>query len=225
MPFGFRHRDQQEAADVEWYASLADVPGVDWSPPFPVAVDERLARARPVPTPSDERYAGGPSHRWVDERGQPIAEPYALDDSPAALLVSRLYDETPERQLERALIALAHPGGRHDYAQALSRAEHTIRFEGVLRFDVLETVLRGHVSLVLAAPAAALAPPWATYETPLERAAEPVVALMSLYQGEGFLREAMAVERLLDLLPEDARPRYVPEPRPRELADALRRLQ
>jgi hypothetical protein len=224
MPFGLRRHDH-EALGFEWFHSLAEVPGVEWLPPTEVTLDERLASAHPVPTDRRERHPGVPTHRWVDGAGRPIGAPYALNNSPAAVITERLYEVPPDRRLEVSLVALAHPGTRHDYANILGGAWQVILYKGVERFDLLELVLRAHVSLMLAGPRAALSEPWDEYETPLERASEPFIALISLYQREGFLREAIAVEQLLDRLPEGAKPRYMPEPRPSELIAAMRELR
>lgn len=224
MPFGFHRRHHAEIADVEWFRSFGEVPGIDWAAPFEVKIDERLANARPVALDPHEIYDGGPTYRWVDRKGEPIGEPYAFD-SPAGLIRRRSYEERPERQLELSVVALAHPGMRYDYAEALADGERVIQFEGLDRCDVLEGLLQAHVSLMLAGPGEALARPLRGYEPPLDRASDPFMALISLYQREGFLREAIGVERLLEVLPADARPRYMPEPRPSEIAEALRRLR
>jgi len=224
MPFGLR-RHGHDALGFEWFQSLAEVPGVEWLPRIELTVDERLAGAHPVPTDRGERHPGVPTHRWVDGAGRPIGAPYAFNNSPAAVITERLYEEPADRRLELSLIALAHPGTRHDYANILGGAWQVIQYQGVERFDVLEPLLRAHVSLMLAGPQAALSEPWDEYETPLERASEPFIALISLYQHEGFLREANEVEQLLDRLPDGAQPRYLPEPRPSELIAALRELR
>ena len=224
MPFGL-HRDPEDARGFEWFHSLTEVPGVEWAPRAEVTVDERLASARPVPVDGRERYPGAPTHHWVDRSGRPIGAVYAFNTSPAAVITERLYEVPPDRRLELSVIALAHPGTRHDYAGVLGGAWQLIQYQGVERFDLLESLLRAHVTLMLAGPRTALNEPWDEYETPIDRASEPFVALISLYQGEGFLREANEVEQLLSRLPEGAQPRYMSEPRPSDLIAALRELQ
>lgn len=224
MPFDWLQRRQNAEPEIEWFRRFADVPGIEWAPLLAIQVDARLAGARPIPIDRRERYEGGPAYRWVDASGKPITDHFALCDSPTEVLTSGLYEQPPERQLELALTAVELPGTRYDYAQALGHGERVIRYEGVQRFDVLETLLRAHISLMLNGPEAALTSPRSSFDPQLERAGDPFVQLMSLYQGEGFLREAAGVERLIELLPAEARPRHIPEPRPSEIVEALRSL-
>jgi hypothetical protein len=223
-PFGFRRRPHADVPDVEWFPRFADVPGINWVAPLHVAVDQRLASAHPVAIDTRDTFEGGPTYRWVDASGRAIAEPFAFHDSPTAIVTEQIHEKRPQRQLELALTALELPGTRYDYSQALEHGERVIQYEGLQLFDVLSILLRGHIALMLAGPTVALAPPWSDCNPPLERASEPFVTLMSLYRREGFLREAIDVERLIDVLPPEARPRYMPEPRPTEIAEALRGL-
>jgi hypothetical protein len=224
MPFDWLRRHPSAEPDIEWFRRFAEIPGIEWQPPLAIQVDSRLAGARPVTIPARDRYEGGPMYRWVDASGQPITDRVALHDSPTEVLTSGSYDQPPERQLELALGALELPGTRYEYAQALGAAERAIQYGGLQRLDALEALLRAHISLMLAGPRAALTSPWSDYETPLERAGEPFVQLMSLYQKEGFLREAAVVEGWIESLPGEAKPRFIPEPRPSEVVEALRGL-
>lgn len=225
MPFGFHRDHQSRPAEVEWFRSFAEIPGIEWVSPVDVAIDPNLGAAHPVAVDPDDTWEGGPTFRWVDGAGQPVGGPYGYRDSPVAVVTEGLYDEPPARQLKLSLTSLAYPGTRYDYAQALSAAERAVQSEGVARFDVLDVVLQGHIGLMLAGPREALAAPWSDYEIPMERASDPFIALMTLYQREGFLLEAAGIERLLETLPADAQSRYVPEPRPSEVLAGLRALR
>lgn len=222
MPFDWLRRHPSSDADIEWFRRFAEIPGIEWQPQFAIESDSRLAGARPVTTPARDRFEGGPTYRWVDASGQPIADRFGLRDSPIAVVTSGSYEQPPERQLELALVALELPGTRHEYGEALDQGERAIQYGGLQRFDILEALLRAHVSLMLLGPRAALTSPWSDYDPPLERAGEPFIQLMSLYQKEGFLREAAAVEGWIESLPGEARPRFIPEPRPSEVVEALR---
>jgi hypothetical protein len=202
---------------VESFEGLGAVPDVSWR--SRARPDPRFAGARPVPRSAEKAYEGGPQVRWLDVHGRPLAEEWAWRDSPVQLLTESFYELAPQAQLELALAALEVPGTRADYDEALGYAERTAHLQDPPDFALLEELLWAHAKLVLGDPAACVA----RYGQ-LERAGEPLIALSRLYQCEGFLGEAAAVEMLLEQLPEEARPRYLRDARPQALLEALRGL-
>jgi hypothetical protein len=155
--------------------------------------------------------------RWVDVRGRPLADEWTYRDSPVQLLLEGFYEAEVTRQLALVLQALEAPGMASDYAEALGRAQEVA--QTLADFGLLELILHAHVALVLVDPEAA-----AGGHERLDHVAAPFVALLNLYQREGFLLEAVKVEALLDRLPAGAQPRYLSEPGPGQMVEALREL-
>jgi hypothetical protein len=204
-------------SELESFERLGVVPDVSWRARGDP--DPRFAGARPVPRSPEPAYEGAPQVRWLDRHGAPLAEEWAWRDSPVQLLMEGFYELAPRAQMELALIALEQPGTRADYDEALGYAERSAQLVDPPDFALLEELLTAHVSLALGDPEALVA-----RHGQLERAGEPLLALSRLYQAEGFLREAAAIDVLLDELPEEARPRYVREAEPRALIEALQEL-
>lgn len=196
-----------------WFEELGAVPGVVWE--RRVELEARFVGAHPVP--QARPYPDGPQVRWVDVHGRPLADEWTYRDSPVQLLLEGLYETTVTRQLALVLQALEAPGLASDYAEALGRARQVA--QALEDFGLLEAILHAHVALVLAGPEAA-----AGGHERLDRVAAPFAALLNLYQREGFLLEAVKVEELLERLPAEARPRYLSEPGPGQLLEALREL-
>ena len=224
----------QPGKSLEWFTALTDVPGVVWREPDGVVVDSRLSDARPVP---DERGYSPLGVAWVDSAGKPIADDYRTYMSPSELLLQPLWEaldsegdtvyavrrRDPDEAMRTALHALAVPGTRFDYHQALTSLSNVEGANGAL----VEFALQADVQLVVGDPSAAVVSPltdrsdskWA-----LLQASEPVLRLVSLYVAEGFLIDAAAAERLLDELPEASRPRQVYWKRPDDIASALQEV-
>jgi hypothetical protein len=204
-------------SSAEFFERLGAVPDVSWR--ARAEPDPRFVGARPVPRPAETAYEGAPQVRWLDVHGSPLAEEWAWRDSPVQLLTERFHELAPAAQLELALAALEVPGSRADYDEALGHAERAAQLQDPPDFALLEELLWAHSKLALGDPAAC-----ADRYGQLERVGEPIIALSRLYQREGFLREAAAVEMLLEQLPEQARPRYLGDPRPQMLLEALQEL-
>ncbi len=202
---------------VESFERLGAVPDVSWL--ARAQPDPRFVGARPVPRIAEKASEGVPQIRWLDMHGSPLAEEWVWRDSPVQLLIERFYELAPRAQLELALAALEVPGRRADYNEALGYAERAAQLQDPPDFELLEELLWAHANLVLGDPAACV-----DRYGQLDRAGEPLIALSRLYQREGFLLEAAAVEMLLEQLPQEARPRYLGDPLPASLLEALREL-
>lgn len=215
----------------QWFKALTEVPGVVWMSPPDLVIDQRLSDSRPV---ADERSFSPLGIAWKDGAGRPIADDYRTYMSPAELaLQDRWHASQPdddEYGLQRdpmevqriACTALALPGTRSDYHQALSWLSHVEGVPGAL----VERSLLADIELVLGDPADALISPWSGMtgsdrDLLLAGAGDPIIRLINLYLTEGFLVEAAAAEKLLDRLPDaaKARPRYWR--RPDQVASAL----
>ena len=204
---------------VEWFRTLGGVPGVDWRSPEWLALDSRLMEARPV-----EARAGHPELGivWVDVDGRRIAD-YGFQ-SPAALALEGQYAlRDPNEAIRLMCHALAVPGTRSDYHQALIWLARMTGVPGAWR----ERGLRADVQLVLSDPIGAVSSRWAggvTDADVLPQASDPILLLMNLYLDEGFLVEAAEVAQLLDRLP--GAPEDRPEfwLRPFQIATALGNL-
>ena len=215
----------------QWFKALAEVPGVVWMSPPGLVVDRRLSKARPV---ADERSFSPLGVAWTDGAGRPISDDYRTHMSPAELALEGRWqpsdDDNEEYGLQGdpvevariACQALALPGTRSDYHQALSWLSHVEGVPGAL----VERSLLADIELVLGDPADALISPWSGMtgsdrDLLLAGASDPIIRLINLYLTEGFLVEAAAAEKLLDRLPDaaEARPRYWR--RPDEVASAL----
>ncbi len=201
---------------IEWFQRLGDVPGVTWQPR--AEADPRLIDARPVAR--EKRFEGDSGVGWVDAQGQPLADEWAWRGSPVALATEGYFEAPAAQRLTLALAALEVPGTRAEFSEALGYAQRAIEQQARPDYALLESLLRAHVQLVLADPAGAVGE-----EGGLDRAGEPLVLLLNLYQREGFLREAAEVEGLLSGLPAEARPRYLAEPGPAALIEALEELR
>ena len=198
---------------IEWFKRLGDVPGVSWQPR--ASADPHLVGAYPVAR--ERRFEGDADIRWVDSEGQPLADEWSWRDSPVALTTRGYLDAEAEERVTHALGALEVPGTRADFHQALWYARGATERQDRPDFTLLEALLLAHVHLVLADPTGAVG----GHER-LESAGEPFARLLNLYKREGFLREAAQVERLAMQLPPEARPRYLIEPGPAALIEALR---
>jgi hypothetical protein len=201
---------------IEWFKRLGDVPGVTWQ--ARAAADARLVGARPVAR--EKRFDGDSGVGWVDARGQPLADEWTWRDSPTALTLESYFEAAAEQRLMLALAALEVPGTRAEFSEALGYAQQAVEQQARPDYGLLESLLRAHVQLVLADTAGTVGD-----RGPLDRTAEPLVRLLNLYQREGFLREAAEIERLLSGLPDEMRPRYVVEPTPSALIEALEELR
>ena len=204
-----------------WFSSLAEVLEVNWSNPEGVVPDPRLAAAHPVSDPDSYSPIG---IAWVGNDGRPIGDGYVRDRSPAELLLDGRYEiEDSNKAILTMCHALALPGTRSDYHQALSWLPNVASVPGAW----IESVLRADVQLVLSDPVGTLTSPRrgdGHADRELKRASAPVLRLMRLYLNEGFLREAAEVERLLERLPEEARSPYDYAPGPSQVADGLSEL-
>jgi hypothetical protein len=201
---------------IEWFERLGDVPGVTWQPRG--EAEPRLTGARPVAR--EKRFEGDSGVGWVDARGQPLADEWAWRDSPVALATEGYFEAPAEQRLKLALAALDVPGTRAEFGEALGYARQAVEQQARPDYALLESLLWAHVQLVLADPAGAVGE-----RGRLDRACEPLAMLLNLYQREGFLREAAEVERLMSRLPPEARPRYLAEPGPTALIEALGELR
>lgn len=201
--FSAEEVSQPAASSYEWFRSLADVPGVDWTTPpgDAEAPDPRLASARPVPDPESYSRSG---IAWVSADGMALADRFSSDQSPAELVLERRYEQARDADIVTRSVAtaLALPGTRYDYHAALEWLAGT---EGVDP-EWIERSLLADVNLVAGNPRAALSSPrWGDREGSLAAAGYPVWRLMELYLREGFLADALRVEGMLDALPEEAR--------------------
>lgn len=215
---------------LEWFRNLAEVPGVEWRAPEAVRVDPRLAGARPVTDAQRTEQLGEFVARnpwmsviWVDVHGQPISDDYVSYQSPAEQALAHRWEiDDPSEAVWTCCQALALPGTRHDYHQALIWLANVSGVPG----EWVEGMLRADIQLVLADPWAAVVSPWASEDpTPyLSAASRPFLDLMHLYRREGFLLDAASVEALLERLPEAARPEYDYGPRPAQIAASLKSI-
>jgi hypothetical protein len=133
-------------------------------PPPDLVVDQRLSEARPV---ADERSFSPLGIAWTDGARRPIADDYRTYMSPAELALQGRWQasdpDNDEYGLQRdpvevariACQALALPGTRSDYHQALSWLSHVDGVPGAL----VERSLLADVELVLGDPADALSLP------------------------------------------------------------------
>jgi hypothetical protein len=183
--------------------------------------DASSASAHPVSDPNGYSSLG---IAWVDHEGLPIGDDYMRDRSPAELVLEGHYDiADASKAILTMCHALALPGTRSDYHGALSWLPNVASVSG----SWIEAALWADVQLVLADPFGALVSPRRGDEYPdgaLGQASAPILRLMRLYLNEGFLVEAGEVERLLDRLPQEARPRYDYGLAPAQVADGLRAL-
>lgn len=215
----------------QWFKALTEVPGVVWMPPPDLVVDPRLFEARPV---ADERSFSPLGIAWTDGAGRPLADDYRTYMSPAELALQGRWQasdpDNAEYGLQRdpvevariACQALALPGTRSDYHQALSWLSHVEGVPGAL----VERSLLADVELVLGDPADALISPWSGMtgsdrDLLLAGASDPIIQLINLYLAEGFLVEASAAEKLLERLPDAVKARQRYWRRPDEVASAL----
>ncbi|TMK99475.1 MAG: hypothetical protein E6G34_02735 [Actinobacteria bacterium] len=201
---------------IEWFERLGDVPGITWQPR--AEADSRLIGARPVVR--EKRVEGDSGIGWVDAQGQPLADEWVWRDSPVTLAIEGYFEAPAERRLRLALAALEVPGTRADFSEALGYAQQAVEQQARPDYTLLESLLSAHVQLVLADPSGVVGE-----RRQLDRAGQPLALLLNLYQREGFLREAAGVERLLSSLPAEMRPRYLAEPGPAALIDALEELR
>ncbi len=190
----------------EWFPSLADVPGVDWTTPPGMAEtpDPRVASARPVPDPQGYSRTG---IAWVTADGTLLADDFSRDQSPAELVLEPRYEQAGDAEVVTRTVAtaLALPGTRHDYHAALEWLAGT---EG-MDPGWIERALLADVQLIIGDPRAAFSSPrWGDTEGSLAAAGYPAWRLMELYVSEGFLAAASRVEAILDALPEEARSDY-----------------
>jgi hypothetical protein len=193
-------------SSYEWFSSLADVPGLDWTTPPGVAEtpDPRLTSARPVPDPESYSSSG---IAWVDADGTVLADDFSRDQSPAELVLERRYEQARNADvvIRTVATALALPGTRHDYHTALEWLAGT---EGIDP-GWIEHALLADVQLIAGNPRAAVSSPrWGDTEGSLAAAGYPVWRLIELYLSEGFLADALRVEAMLHALPEEARSDY-----------------
>ena len=219
----------------QWFKALAEVPGVVWTPAPDLVVDPRLSEARPV---ADERSFSPLGIAWTNGAGRPIADDYRTYMSPAELALQGRWQadgpDNAEYGLERdpvevariACQALALPGTRSDYHQALSWLSQGNGVPGAL----IERALLADVELVLSDPADTLISPWSAMtrsdrDLLLSQASDPILRLINLYLAEGFLVEASAAEQLLERLPDTAKPRQRYWRRPGEVASAIAGLK
>jgi hypothetical protein len=220
---------------VEWFRALTEVPGVVWTQPAGAAVDPRLSGARPIPAEQGFSPLG---LTWVDNAGRPIADDYGSYMSPAELVLQERWQENdsdqgvrvrqrdPDEVARTACQAVALPGTRFDYHQALRWLSNAEGIPGTL----VEQALKSDIELVLSDPAEAVVSPWSLMTRTdsdhlLSEASDPILRLMNLYVAEGFLVEASATEELLERLPDAARPRQRYWRRPGEIASALAGLR
>jgi hypothetical protein len=216
--------------DLEWFRTLAAVPGVQWSPPDQVAVEPAWAEARPVV----EELGGDERNytfvEWVDEGGKRLPDEMGYG-SPAQAVASRVYESENTAEVLRMIsTALSLPGTRRDYFDAIDRATAALSRlddENPTRGTWIEYFCRLAISLLRAGVEKTLIP----FGTePHERgrylsaAARPYQTLVALYQREGFLREAAAVFAELEQLPSEARERSYPQAEPKQLLAALDEL-
>jgi hypothetical protein len=215
---------------LEWFRNLAEVPGVQWRASDAVQVDPRLAGARLVTDAQHaeqigELVARNPwrSVTWLDAQGQPLSDDYLSYQSPAERALAHRWEiDDPIRAVGTCCQALALPGTRHDYHQALIWLASV---NGVPS-DWLEGALQADIQLVLADPRTAVVSPWASEEIPdLSAASRPFLHLMHLYRREGFLLDAASIEALLERLPDAARPKYDYGPRPAQITASLKSIR
>jgi hypothetical protein len=206
----------------EWFHCLNEVPGVEWTTPEGTAVDARLAAAQPV---ADRNSYSPLGVIWIDSRGRPIGDGYMSGRSPAgSALEGRWEIRDPVQVSGKACQALALPGLRSDYHEALSWLAGMPGIDG----DLLERTIVADVQLVLADPLAALTSPWSIdleRDYVLSQACGPILRLVQLYLGEGFIVEAAEAEKLLDRLPAEAQPQHEYWTKPAAVAVALEALQ
>lgn len=204
--FSTKEVDQPAPSSYEWFPSLADVPGVDWTTPPGGAetLDARLTSARPVPDPESYSRSG---IAWVDADGTVLADDFSRDQSPAELMLEGRYEQARDAEVVTRTVAtaLALPGTRHDYHTALEWLAGT---EGIDP-GWIERALLADVQLIAGNALAALnSPRWGDREGSLAAAGYPSWRLTALYLSEGFLADALRIEVMLDTLPEDARSDY-----------------
>jgi hypothetical protein len=218
-----------------WFKALSEVPGVVWRQPADLFVDPRLSEARPIP---DQHGLSPLGVTWVDSAGRPIARDYSSYMSPAEFILQGRWEESssdqgvyavqrdPDEVARTACQAVALPGTRFDYHQALTFLSNAAEVPGGL----VENALQADIALVLSDPADAVISPWSAMtrsdrDLLLSQASDPILKLINLYVAEGFLVDASATEKLLERLPDAARPRQRYWRRPDEVASALAGLR
>ena len=121
---------------------------------IPGGSDARAAVRRCSPR-ADQRGQTGTGIVWVDVDGQPLSEGYFGDYSPAALALENRWEIDADKVVWAACQALALPGLRCDYHNALSwladRAETPRAW--------VEVALWADIQLILGNPVKALVPP------------------------------------------------------------------
>jgi len=216
--------------ELEWFRRFGEIPGIAWEPPVQVDVDPRWAAARPVVEtfPDEDRTFIVVS--WRDPQGNPFADEFSFG-SPADVAGRAIRESGGIVEVLTSLSrSLSLPGTRRDYFDAIEHAISAlsrIDDEDPARPAWIERLAWLAVSLLRTGVEATLMPAeagLAERDRHVAAAGMPYATLIRLYLREGFLREAAAVYRELEQLPEEAR-RWSRDLDPNETDASLREVQ
>jgi hypothetical protein len=180
---------------MEWFRSLTDVEGLAWVPPLEVTVDPVLAAM--TPRPRTREFVESGEIDWIAEFVEPGSLVWAAGDdildfmkSPSHRAFSGLYGvDQDEEKFVFIIKALMLPGTIADYLDAALIGARNLTGGG-RELELHQTA----IAIIDSDPARAARSVEAAGGSPEEVFLEPFGSGVQFLLGQGFLREAIALD-------------------------------